>query len=431
MTDLTTFFSGKHTSPWQERLAFVISMMKDISSQADAKSLVAAYSRYMNQVMPIDRRLSLSRRGLPHGSVRITRSSTWTDEIDPWGSDARLPIFTSGLLSEMIYRDGPTVINDLQLDPNDPACEYLEGMGSLTALPLYDQGEALNMVVSLRRARDTFTPDTLPEYVWTANLFGRATHNLVLGDEVRKAYDAIDRELQTVAAVQHSLLPQELPKLATLEIAAHYVTSRWAGGDYYDFFPIDAHRCGILIADVSGHRTPAAVFMAVTHSLAHTAPDPADPDAFLRHINRGLCRHYTRETGRFVTAFYGVYDDDARTITFANAGHPPPHVRRSSANVFELDGNSGIPLGILDDETYAVDTVHLCEGDLVVLYTDGVTETRNGADELFGTERLDVAMMQAESTPPLMLAAVLGAMDAFRAGVTHMDDVTLLAARVR
>src|SRR6185369_10191873 len=124
------------------------------------------------------------------------------------------------------------------------------------------------------REPKAFNPDQFPEFVWMGNLFGRATHNLVLSDELRSAYNTVDREMQIVADIQRSLLPETLPKIPTLDLAAYYQTSRRAGGDYYDFFPLPDGRWGILIADVSGHGTPAAVIMAITHSIAHSFPGP-------------------------------------------------------------------------------------------------------------------------------------------------------------
>ncbi len=120
-----------------------------------------------------------------------------------------------------------------------------------------------------------------------------------------------------------------MPKIPNLELAAYYRTSRWAGGDYYDFFPLPDGRWGILVADVSGHGTPAAVMMAITHSLAHSLPGPADPPAtLLGHVNRQLSMHYTIANEVFVTAFYGIYDPVARTLTYSSAGHNPPRLMR-------------------------------------------------------------------------------------------------------
>ena len=103
---------------------------------------------------------------------------------------------------------------------------------------MLDQGVALNMTIQARSVLDGFDPDRLPETVWMANLFGRATHNLVLADQIRQAYEEVDRELKAVADIQRSLLPSQLPEISHLKLAADYQTARRAGGDYYDFFPV-------------------------------------------------------------------------------------------------------------------------------------------------------------------------------------------------
>lgn len=431
MADLTTQISDIRSASWQERLRFMVNMMKDISRQTEPQSMVATYGQYMEEVAPNDRSVSLSRRDLQHPLVRVTRSDTWEGDIDPWRERNKLPIVDRGLFTELIYKDEPTVIDELKVDPSDPSYPYFEGMGSALAIPLFDNGHALNMVISMRKERRAFSREVLPEQIWTSNLFGRATHNLVLRDELRRAYNAVDRELRVVAEIQQELLPQSLPELKTLDLATHYVTSKWAGGDYYDFLPLGGGRWGILLADVSGHGTPAAVFMAVTHSLAHTAANPADPAAFLQSINEQLCRRYTRDTGRFVTAFYGVYDDTTRTMTFANAGHGPPRVRSSAGVVSPLGRQRSVPLGIDFEESFAVERHTFSPGDTLVLYTDGVTETRDRTDELFGTDRLDKTLAKIDSDPANTIAAILSAVNAFKGEVEQTDDVTLLAARVK
>src|SRR5204863_816635 len=126
---------------------------------------------------------------------------------------------------------------------------------------------------------------------------------------LREAYDAVDDDLRVVADIQRGLLPAKPPAIPTLGVAAHYQTSKRAGGDYYDFFPLPDGRWGMLIADVSGHGTPAAVLMAVLHSIAHTYPGPPTPPGeLLRHVNRVLTERYTANSGAFVTAFYAIYD---------------------------------------------------------------------------------------------------------------------------
>ena len=184
-----------------------------------------------------------------------------------------------------------------------------------------------------------------------SNLFGRATQNLVLMEQLKAAYDAADYELKVVADIQRSLLPRTPPRIPTMSIAAYYQTAHRAGGDYYDFFPFPDGKWGILVADVSGHGTPAAVLMAVTHSLAHTYQGPPTPPGeMLNHVNAHLTRLYTAESDTFVTAFYGVYDPADHTLTYASAGHNPPRLKRCyGGTLAELDGASRLAVGHFAD----------------------------------------------------------------------------------
>ena len=424
---------GIASLPWEERLKYIVGMMRDMSRQSDPQKMVDTYGEYIGKIQPYDRTVSLSRRGLDHPHVRITRSTTWSEDVNPWRERHKLPVIEKGLLSELIYRDEPTIIDAIDIDPSDPAYEYFKGMGSALALPLFDRGTALNMVITMRKQPAAYRRESLPEYVWTSNLFGRATQNLVLSDEVQRAYNAVDRELRIVAEIQHDLLPQRLPELNTLTFATHYMTSKWAGGDYYDVLPIDGNKYGILIADVSGHGTPAAVYMALTHSLAHTAAIKysSDPSRFLHWVNEALSKRYTRDTGRFVTAFYGVYDDTTRTLTYANAGHGPPRLRKPDGTIKEVDGNRALPLGIDFEEHFPVNTMQLEPGDTIVFYTDGVTETRDRSDDLFGTDRLDAAVARYDTDATQTVGAIMDAVNDYRGGGDITDDVTLVVAKVR
>ena len=414
-----------------QKLAFVLDMMRDLSLQTDPQIMVANYGLRMRQVVQADASFSLSRRDLEKPYFRITRSSRWEEGVNPWKNKDRLPVFSGGVLSQIIYDNQPVVIDDLtaELAEDDPAIEYLHGYKSLVAIPLFDKGEALNMVVVLRKMAHGFVRETLPEHVWMSNLFGRATQTLVLKDEITRAYDTLDRELRVVADIQRSLLPTKLPEIPTLDLAAHYQTSTRAGGDYYDFFELPDGKWGILIADVSGHGTPAAVIMAVTHSIAHMLTEPPMPPSTLMHfVNRHLTARYTNGSGTFVTAFYGIYDPATGTLSYASAGHPPGRVLRKGA-ITALDGKRSIPLGIDATENYVDSSAQLEAGDTLILYTDGITEARNPVGEMFGEERLDQSAT-CKGSADETLKSVLADLDEFRAGRTINDDLTLLVARI-
>ena len=157
---------------WQQRLATVCETMREMSLQTHPQEMVQAYWRRMNQMFPVDRRVSLSRRDLQFPQFRVTRDSEWKDEIDPWKQKDRLPLLSGGLFADLIYSDRSHIIDDLQIDANDPASPYVEGQGSLLAIPMCDQGKALYMVILTRRQRGTFDRERFPDNVWLANIFG-------------------------------------------------------------------------------------------------------------------------------------------------------------------------------------------------------------------------------------------------------------------
>lgn len=420
------------TGDWQHRLRLVVETMREMSGQTDPQQMVAAYSARMRKLLPTDRMVTVSRRDTSPPHYLITRSSLWKEAINPWKQKDRLPRLSGGLLGELLYGDVPRQIDEVKVSADDPAAEYFAGQRSLIALPLYDQGTALNMVILMREAAHAFDQEELPTLVWMSNLFGRATTNLVLKEELQVAYNVVDQELKAVEAIQRSLLPETLPKIPTMDLASHYQTSHRAGGDYYDFFPLADGKWGILIADVSGHGTPAAVMMAITHSLAHTQPGPPTPPCkMLCYLNEQLCRRYTGQSGSFVTAFYGIYDPATRTLSYSSAGHNPPRLKHcDDGTMSSLDGAGHLPLGIFAEEQYDQVSQRLRPGDQIIFYTDGITEAQNGSGEQFGTERLDQVLEACRPGAKALIDAVLESVAAFTVGKPADDDRTILVAKI-
>jgi len=352
-----------------------------------------------------------------------------------------LPKLAGGIFGEIIYANRPTIIENLpaRLSPDDPAHFYLDGFELLFALPQYDGGESLNATVMLLPPGREFDRTVIPMMHWHAGLFGRGTTNLVLRNQLSSALAELDRELEVVGDIQRSLLPRDLPQIQGFELAAHYLTSARAGGDYYDFFPLDADgraggAWGLFIADVSGHGTPAAVLMAITHALAHAQPGAHTPPAvLLEYLNRQLARSYTRG-GTFVTAFYAVLDPMRRTLTYSRAGHNPPRLVRGQ-EVMSLEAVGALPLGLDADQSYTQATVELQAGDLLLLYTDGITEAvapqnAEAPRELFGIGRLDKVLRECGApSAEACISQVRSAVAAFGHNAPPTDDQTLIAMR--
>ena len=429
---ITSDLFGLNSGDSDQRLAEVVDVMRNISRQSDPEEMVRAYSSWMRGMIRAERFVTLSRRNLEYPKYRITRSSLWSELINPWTERDRLPLLEGGLLGELIYGDVPQILREFDLAADDPAFAYLEGQRALMAIPNYDGGVGLNMIVRLSADPEAFDRETFPEHVWMSNLFGRATQNLALSDELKRAYALVDRELKHVADIQKSLLPKSIPIVPTLGLAAYYQTSQWAGGDYYDFFALPDGKLGLLIADVSGHGTPAAVMMAITHSIAHSYPGPpASPGELLAHVNHQLTTRYTMQSGIFVTAFYGIYDPSVRELTYACAGHNPPRLKRcEDGSIASLDGVSNLPLGLFPDLVFEETTLRLIPGDQIVFYTDGITEAFDAEGRMFGLERLDEVLENCHLRADGLIEEVLKAVDAFTAGVAATDDRTLLVAKI-
>jgi len=422
--------------PWEEELAIVDRTMKAISGITDPEELVNAYWTNIADLITIKNYVALSRRDIESPGYLMTRSSRFVEDLNPWTQRDQLPRFSGGLLGGLLYASQPEVIRDLpnRLAPDDPARFYLEGFQSALAMPQYENGQAMNMTVLLFPEGQDFDPQMIPMIYLQSGLFGRGTQNQVLKNQLGSALKNLDRELQTVGEIQQSLLPESLPEIPGFELAAYYQTSARAGGDYYDFFPLENGAWGLFIADVAGHGTPAAVLMAITHAIAHAKPRThTPPAALLQYLNDRLAKAYTRG-GTFVTAFYAVLDPVNRTLIYSRAGHNPPRLARGN-HVISIDGDGGLPLGILCGQEYRQESIQLEPGDLLLLYTDGVTEAMaplRGATrrDLFGLERLDALLSNCK--PGTMLECVdniRASVNGFAENAMPNDDQTLIAIR--
>jgi phosphoserine phosphatase RsbU/P len=424
--------------PWQDELAIIDRTMKAISGVTDPEELVEIYWSGIDELLPVNDYMAVSRRGVEPPYFLVTRSSRFTEHFNPWTQRDRLPKLSGGLAGEIAYANKPVIIEDLpsRLKRDDPAWFYLEGFGSLIALPQYDGGEGLNVSINLAPPGAEVDRSFIPIMHWQAGLFGRGTQNLVLRNQLSAAMTELDRELQVVGAIQRSLLPARLPRIAGFELSAHYVTSARAGGDYYDFFPLPNGRWGLFIADVSGHGTPAAVLMAITHALAHAQPGThAPPSALLSYLNDHLARAYTRN-GTFVTAFYAVLDPAERTLTYSAGGHNPPrlvHGRR----ILSLDDAGSLPLGIVEGQPFTQAVVSMESEDVLLLYTDGITEAMaagesTSAHAMFGVDLLDGLLLASVGKPAEeCVARIRAEVAAFCGNAPPTDDQTLVAIRCR
>ncbi len=247
-----------------------------------------------------------------------------------------------------------------------------------------------------------------------------------LSREVQAQRDELEHELNVVSALQRDLLPARLPEVSGVKFAVHYVTSRYAGGDYYDIVALPENRCGLLVADAEGHSAPATVMMAMTCALFRSCTHlHAEPERVLDFINTNLCR-VNQES--FVTALYAVYDGNRRMLRIARAGHPLPILfRPSEGSAREVPCDGVLMMGFDPYEHIPVTELHLEPGDRLLLYTDGVSERFNPHHQLYGEERLCRRMeVPGSNDPGVLLQGIVADLDAFGGERPADDDQALL-----
>ena len=238
--------------------------------------------------------------------------------------------------------------------------------------------------------------------------------------------ERIERELELAAAIQRQILPRDLPDVPGLEIAAKNVPTRQVGGDYYDLFPLSRGRLGFVVADVSGKGVPAALLVSTVHAAVHLQIDEAPTIADLvGRIDRHLQRYAA--TRKFLTCFFGLIEPDSGTLRYVSAGHNPALLRRTSGAIEQL-GATGVPLGMFPKASWKEREVRLEPGDLLCVYTDGVTEALDADEQEFGLDRLS-KIVASDGPPAQLCREVYAAVDAFAAGVPQYDDQTLLLVR--
>jgi sigma-B regulation protein RsbU (phosphoserine phosphatase) len=240
----------------------------------------------------------------------------------------------------------------------------------------------------------------------------------------------IEEELKIARSIQSSFLPSECPLLDEFEICGANLPYVEVGGDYYDFIRIVDHQIGIAIADVSGKGIPASLIMASFRaSLLAEIRNNFAIRTILAKANALL--YESTESDRFVTAFYGVLDTKNKVFTFSNAGHYPPIVIRKDDST-ELLSEGGLILGVMPDSTYEERPVSLYSGDVLAMYTDGVTEAVNTSGEQFGQERLvEVLRHSREMSAGYISEKIVAEVASFRGEAEQNDDLTLIVIKVR
>lgn len=350
----------------------------------------------------------------------------------------RLPNATGDLLvsrrlvTEVADKGTAALVSDIAMDARFAAAQSIIGSGvrSILAAPIGDAAGCLGMVAIYSRAHvRRFGEEDLELLVSLASAAALRVRNVALAEEAA-ARRVQDHELALAHDIQMAMLPRQFPERPELDMAAALIPARAVGGDLYDFLVVDG-ALWFIVADAAGKGVSAALFMAITRTLFRArAHGDATIAAVIAYMNRALARDNERQF--FVTALLGRLDLQSGELTYATAGHPPP-LHASHAGAATLDQvEGGIALGIVDDAVYHERRVKLASGDVLLVFTDGVTDAINATGELFSDVRLEAHLAaQAERPASEIVTSLMDAVGEFAAGVPQEDDITVLALRYR
>jgi serine phosphatase RsbU (regulator of sigma subunit)/anti-sigma regulatory factor (Ser/Thr protein kinase) len=362
---------------------------------------------------PESRRRRRSSRSEEAGTP--TRAAVIDVRIEP--GDPLLPLLATA--------PGPL---DMSVLPDfSPAVAHLKEQGTQMVVPLVASGELVGVLaLGPRRSERTYTRndlrllDSLARYAAPALRLGQLMRQQ---EGEARAHERIEQELHVARLIQQQFLPSELPELPGWHVAAFYQPARTVGGDFYDLIELADGRIMVVTGDVTDKGVPAALVMASTHALLRSTAEVAtSPGEVLSRVNELLIPQIP--INMFVTCLVLIIDPASGRTTFANAGHNLPYVRRGD-RVVQLFAR-GMPLGLMPGSAYEEHETVIEPGDIVMLYSDGITEQHDARGEMFGFGRTEAVVATASSGEELVDATILR-LHEFSLGMEQEDDITVVS----
>ncbi|MBN2430797.1 MAG: SpoIIE family protein phosphatase [Acidobacteria bacterium] len=347
-----------------------------------------------------------------------------------------------GIKSIDVYLDDPQSWINLPKPANlDPLLlardlEFLQFLNTRLLIPLVMERRLIGFIsLGEKLSENPYTKEdrqlvmTIAEQTAIALDYSNLIHRMTEQEKMK-------REMEIAREVQLRLFPQTMPALKTLSYTGVCLPARGVGGDYYDFLPLEQDLMGIALGDISGKGISAALLMATLQALlrSHAALHGENIDRLIMDINRLMCD--STEASRYATFFYGLYNDRNRRFTFVNAGHNPPILLNTNGNtrrphLHRLEA-TGFPIGMFKNGQYTQQSVELQPNDLLVVFTDGLSEATNPSGFEYGEERIiHLVMQQHESSVEEIRDLILEDFARFTGKLEQADDMTLVIAKAR
>jgi len=341
-----------------------------------------------------------------------------------------------GLIGEAAVLGNSILVEDAEMDSRVPQldADFLK-IRTMLVIPMRFGNHTIGVMTLINRTNGTgFAPSDLNLAQALAAQASVPIHYAGL-QEALEDKRQLDRDMHIAQQIQNSLLPQELPSYPSVELAAFNHPALEIGGDYYDFIQIDDRHIGLAIADVSGKGVGGALMMAVCRSVLRVnAPNVYDPSSMLCSLNKTLSSNLAEDM--FISMLYMVLNLETNLLSFARAGHEAPILVRSGENTAEQLNTTGIAIGLVDNEIFAstieTRTISLHSGDLIVTYTDGITEAMNSDGDEWGIDSLQQSIQNmANASAQDLLNNIRHSVLTFAGNNRQYDDMTMLALRIR
>jgi sigma-B regulation protein RsbU (phosphoserine phosphatase) len=308
---------------------------------------------------------------------------------------------------------------DVRKDPYYIGCE--ECTLSEVAIPLHVDGKLIGVFTASHPELDAFPSEQLRLLQALCSYVAVAVHNARRFQQERSERQEMSREANEARKIQQALLPRSSPYIPGFAVSGLSTPAGAVGGDWYDFIPFDDGRWGLVLADVSGKGTAAALLMSATRGILRSLATACCPSEVLTKLNQLLVNDFP--SGRFVTMVYAILDPANRTLTFASAGHLRPLLVENSHAHF-LDTERGMPLGIGSGD-YSEAQVQLTPGSRLLFYSDGITEATNPEGDEYGAERLEKHFRRSDASAESILEDVRS----FANGAGLHDDATVILVK--
>jgi sigma-B regulation protein RsbU (phosphoserine phosphatase) len=332
------------------------------------------------------------------------------------------------ILGWMMINKKPLLANDLHNDPRFSGVQVEGSFHSLLCVPLLVKNRMI-AILAVFNKKDTvaFSEDDKRLLSIIAAQSAQILENARLYEQ-EKDLQRMQEEIRFAAKIQSELLPKEFPRIPGYDIAGKSIPAQAIGGDYFDFIPVDKTRIAVTLGDVTGKGLPAAMLMSnVQATLRGQTLVSNSPKEVIIRSNRLLYMSTSAE--KFVTLFYGILDTENHSFWFSNAGHDNPYVLSPAGEIRRLK-TGGTVLSVMEEFPYEEEKVEIPKDEVVVIYSDGITEAMNAADELYGEERLLEVLQKVKGQSAIeIIDAVIAGARAHAGKHPQSDDMTIVVVK--